>query len=251
MARNRSDKDRRGGIAIQTGALGGLKAVVFDLDGTLCTYLLSVAEVFDAAVRRLGVDPNRFGDLDELAERYAALWTEVQPGFGPTEEIRLHIVEQLLAERGVNDPSLAQPLSDAYGAVRDESGLRSFDGAIELLRDLRPRYTLGLLTNGPSDIQWEKIRSLRIETTFDAIVVAGDVGIYKPDVRVFRILLDRLDVTADAALFVGDNFEMDIVGANTAGMKTAWIRTNGARPTGGVLPDVEVAEATVLREVLL
>lgn len=251
MARNRSDKDRRGGIAIQTGALGGLKAVVFDLDSTLCTYALSVAEVLHAAVRRVGVDPSRFGDFAELAERYADLWTEVQPGFDSAEEIRLHIVEQLLAERGVNDPSLAQPLSDAYGAVRGETGIRPFDGAIELLQDLKLHYTLGLLTNGPSDMQWEKIRSLRIETTFDAIVVAGDVGIYKPDVRVFRILLDRLDVTADSTLFVGDNYEMDIVGADAAGMKTAWIRTNGARPTGDVLPDVEVAEATVLREVLL
>ena len=251
MTLDRSAKDRRGGSAIQTSTPDGLKAVVFDLDATLCAYPLSVMEVFAAALDRTGIDPSILGDLSAVQARYNALWDGTQQRLAATETIRLHIVEQLLAERDLHDPDLAVRLSDAYGVVRRESGVRPFDGVLELLRDLRPRYALGLLTNGPSDMQWPKIESLGIAERFDAIVVAGDVGIYKPDRRVFEIMLDRLHVEPGAAIYTGDNYDVDIVGARAAGMRTAWVRANGTQPTAEVVPDIEVADTAELREVLL
>ncbi len=252
MARDVSDKDSRGGITIQTKPPAHLEAVVFDLDNTLCYYPLSVEKVFSEALRRAGIASEILGDLTDAAARYAQLWGKVQATLESTDRIRLHIIERLLAERGSDDPDCAARLSAAYGSVRDdESGVRPFDGVRELLSDLKGRYGLGLLTNGPSDIQWEKIRSLGFGCVFDAIVVAGDVGIYKPDTRVFEMLLDRLDVHASAALFVGDIYEMDIVGAHRSGMQTAWVRRDGARPTEDIIPDIEIPDATSLREVLL
>jgi len=251
LAPDRSDKDRRGGIVIQTNSPDGLEAVVFDLDSTLCTYPLSVEAVFAEALRRESIDLDILGNLADAAARYAELWGDVQASLESTDRIRLHIVERLLAERGSDDSQLAVRVSDAYGVVRAESGIVPFDGAVELLRDLSERYTLGLLTNGPSDMQWEKIRSLAIADAFDAIVVAGDVRIYKPDARVFELLLDRLGIAPEATLFVGDNYEMDIVGAHRVGMRTAWVRPNGASPTEDVAPDFEVSTASALREVLL
>ena len=246
-----SDKDSRGGITIQTKSLAHLEAVVFDLDNTLCTYTLSVAEVLGEALRRAQMSPDALGDLSAAAAQYWRMWDEVQGAFESTERIRAHILERLLAEGGSDDSTCAVHLSDAYGVVRAESGIRPFDGVERLLNDLKDRYALGLLTNGPSDIQWEKIRHLGFGDVFDAIVVAGDVGIYKPDPRIFEMLLDRLDVRASATLFVGDNHEMDIVGAHRTGMHTAWVRRNGTRPTEDVIPDIEIPDAPSLREVLL
>jgi 2-haloalkanoic acid dehalogenase type II len=252
LTRDGSGKDRRGRIAIQTNPLDGLEAVVFDLDGTLCRYAISVEEVFRAALPRAGIDPDVLGDPAEAAAEYARLWSEVQATLESTERIRLHIIERLLGgERGVDDATRAARLSDAYGAVRDETGIRAFEGAGELLEELKGRYALGLLTNGPSDMQWEKIRSLGFGRAFDAIVVAGDVGIYKPDRRAFEALLARLDVRPSSALFVGDNHELDIVGAHRAGMRTAWVKRDGARPGEDVVPDIEIDGVTALREVLL
>jgi len=249
LTRGDSDKDRGGGTAIQTTPLTGLKAVAFDLDSTLCEYTLSVEEVLRAALLRAGLEADVLGDLSVAAGRYASSWGEVQENLQATERIRLHIFEQLLTNCA-SDADATQ-LSDAYGEVRGETGIRPFDGARELLHDLKEHYPLGLLTNGPSDIQWEKVRSLGFGDLFDAIVVAGDVGIYKPDPRVFEILLDRLGVDASATLFVGDNLELDIVGAHRSGMRTAWIRRNGTRPTESIAPDVELPDVTFLRKVLL
>jgi len=160
-------------------------------------------------------------------------------------------MDRLLLERGTPPWAHGAALADAYGAVREETGVLPFDGAERLLLDLRRRYRLGLLTNGPSDIQWEKIRSLNFADRFDAILVAGDVRIFKPDVRVFRILLDRLDTPAHASLFVGDAYGMDILGAHNAGMRTAWVTQGGTCPVGDVIPDVKIDDIGALREVLL
>jgi len=251
LTRDSSGKDRRGRFAIQTDPLDGLEAVVFDLDGTLCRYTISVEEVFRVALPRAGIDPDVLGDPAEAAAEYAQLWGEVQATLELTDRIRLHIIERLFGERGGVDVTRAARLSDAYGAVRDETGIRAFDGAGELLEDLKGRYALGLLTNGPSDMQWEKIRSLDLGRAFDAIVVAGDIGIYKPDRRAFETLLSRLDVRPSSSLFVGDNHELDIVGAHRAGMRTAWVKRDGACPSEDVAPDIEITGVTALREVLL
>lgn len=251
MAYGVSNKDRRGGIAIQTDLGVGIEAVAFDLDSTLCFYPLSVEEVLRESLRRTGVPPEVVGELASAATRYAQLWSDLQATLEATERIRLHIIEQLLRERGTDDSGCAKRLSDAYGAVRSETGVRPFGGVVPLLRDLKQRYALGLLTNGPSDMQWEKVRSLGLAGLFDAIVVAGDLTIYKPDARAFEALADRLGVRGNAVLFVGDSYELDIVGAHRAGMRTAWIRHEGKAPTGDVLPDFETAGTASLREVLL
>jgi putative hydrolase of the HAD superfamily len=129
--------------------------------------------------------------------------------------------------------------------------IRLFDGVRELLRDLRRSYELGLLTNGQPDMQWPKIRTLGIEGSFDAIVVSGEVGVYKPNRGAFDILLGRLGVEAAHALYVGDSQENDVAGAKAAGMRVAWVRTDGAGEAGGVAPDLVVDGAVELRGMLL
>lgn len=250
MAHDDSDKDSGGEPAIQTTSLADLEAVAFDLDSTLCYYPLSVEEVFREAFARAGMAPDVLGPVSDAAARYATLWGEVQATLESTERIRLHIIERLLADRGSHDPALAARLSEAYGAVRDETGIVPYDDVAALLDDLRTRYRLGLLTNGPSDMQWEKIRSLGFGAAFDAVVVAGDVGIYKPDPRVFAMLVDRLGTRPEATLFVGDSYPLDIVGAHRAGLRTAWVRKDGATPPDEIAADIEIPDASSLRGVL-
>ncbi len=200
---------------------------------------------------RAGLPGDLLGDLAAAAVDYASLWGEIQPRSTSTESVRGQIVGRLLAKRGIDDQPTAQQLSDAYAVIREETGVRAFDGVSELLRDLRQRYALGLLTNGPSDMQWPKLRALGFTRSFDTIVVAGDVGIYKPDRQVFELLIGRLGIPAASTLFVGDSYEMDIVGACGAGMRTAWVQKNGAARPIGVAPDLEIDTAVALRELLL
>jgi len=225
--------------------------VCFDLDWTLSYYPLSTRQVLREALQRTSFPPDLLGDLAAAAERYNELWLTLERSADSTDALRVQIMTTLFRERGIGDATAIREVSEAYGDVRRESGVLPYPGIDALLADLEVNYKLGLLTNGPSDIQWEKIESLGFDQQFDAVIVAGDVGIYKPDARVFEMLLERLGMAAEQSLFVGDSYDTDILGAHQAGMYSAWIKRREDAVTDSVQPTLVKSDTALLREVLL
>jgi len=228
-----------------------LQAVCFDLDWTLSYYPLSTRQVLQEALQRASCSVELPGDLAPVAERYNELWLTLEQSAESTYDLRVQIMTTLFGEHGIDDEASVLEVSQAYGNVRRESGVLPYPGVDDLLADLKSNYKLGLLTNGPSDIQWEKIEALGFDEHFDAIIVAGDVGIYKPDVRVFQLLLTKLGVAANHSLFVGDTYDADILGAQQAGMHTAWINRKEDATADGIQPTLVKSDTARLREVLL
>ena len=222
------------------------------MDWTLSLYPLSTCEVLRQALSRASLPADSLGDLSSAAEQYNRLWLTLERSAESTEALRRQILSTLCAERGTAGEVDADAIARAYGDIRSETGVCLFTGVDRLLADLQSKYKLGLLTNGPSDISWEKIRSLNLDPWFDAILVAGDLGIYKPDIEIFEHLLDALGVPANQALFVGDTYETDIVGAARAGMHTAWInRRDEMIHTDAIVPTVVRFDTAQLRKDLL
>jgi len=92
-------------------------------------------------------------------------------------------------------------------------------GVREMLDRVARRYPLGLITNGTSAMQRAKLASLGVGTLFDPIVVSEEVGLRKPDRRIFERAISGWGVTAASVLFVGDDPIADIEGARGAGMQ--------------------------------
>lgn len=225
--------------------------VAFDLDHTLTYYPLTTAGAIEATFGRLGLSLEPFGPAASVAAQYDASWIALERQARTSDELRLMVWRRLATEKGLAADGLAEKIALEYGRVRRESGVRLFDGVRRLLSDLRNAgYELGLLTNGLSDSQWDKIHSLGIEASFAAIVVAGDIGAYKPDERAFRVLLDRLGADRARALFVGDSYDTDIVGASAVGLASAWIRPHGTPRPGAAVPTYEFPSVLDVREVL-
>jgi len=191
------------------------------------------------------------GDLDLLAHRYNQLWLEYERQAESTAALRLQITTALLDELNVGDQAIAVQLSQTFHDVRQETGILPYPDAEALLTDLKPKYKLGLYTNGPSDIQWEKIDALGFNRFFDVILVAGDIDIYKPDPEGFKLLLTQLDANPKECLFVGDTYDTDVVGAYNAGMPTCWVKRKDCEPIDGIQPTLITRETALLREVLL
>ena len=141
------------------------------------------------------------------------------------------------------DDELCERLAVAYDDVRRETGVTLYPGVKRALRSLGKRFRLGLFTNGSTEMQWPKLRALGIEPCFDAIVVAGDHGLYKPDAAAFRVLATALGCPTERVLFVGNDYETDVRGARNAGMRAAWIRHPGAE--AGVPPCHDLAIASI------
>jgi putative hydrolase of the HAD superfamily len=96
----------------------------------------------------------------------------------------------------------------------------------QLLDELHRSCKLGLLTDGYIDVQRRKVNALGIRHYFDTIIYSDEWGrdAWKPSLRPFRAVLERLSVPPENAVYVADNPLKDFLGANQIGMAT--IRTH-------------------------
>jgi HAD superfamily hydrolase (TIGR01549 family) len=190
-------------------------AALFDLDGTLLDRDASMPLVLAAQHARrpaLAAVP---------ADLYVARFLELdEHGHGGT----LNAYRRLLTECGVDSVS-AQELELDY-AARFRQHCVPFPGVrVTLERLAAAGLRLGIVTNGPGEMQLGSIRALGIERFFDAIVISGVEGVRKPDAEIFRRALHRLGTAPHEAIFVGDHPIVDIAGARAAGMRAVWKRT--------------------------
>jgi len=205
-----------------------LKAIFFDLDDTLLvtdtTYREAVAATCAEADRRCAAV-----DAERLEEVYLQVARELWRSFDLPQmqesavEIRRKVWAEALRRVGVEDGPLTEVLALHYGEER-RAGYRLFPGARETLERLHGRYHLGIITNGVTEVQREKIDRLGIEPYFETILISQEVGVAKPDARLFRMALDRVPCEPWEAAMIGDSAERDIRGAASAGLHTLWVR---------------------------
>ncbi|XP_053614122.1 N-acylneuraminate-9-phosphatase isoform X1 [Plodia interpunctella] len=121
---------------------------------------------------------------------------------------------------------------------------------IHLLETLREDYLLGLITNGPSRAQWQKIDRLGLRKYFDCLLVSGDLPWEKPDQEIFLEACKLLNVEPRSCIMVGDKLETDIKGGKEAEFAgTVWIPLQKDKETSD-LPDFTIDTVTLLPEVL-
>lgn len=189
-----------------------LRAICFDLDGTLIGFRANYQELLARMLERLGV---RERQAEFIAEYDRAIRLEGAMTFR-------RAVEMALGQVGLAIPSdmddFAVEAVSLYAA-----GIELLPGAIELLEFFpQPK---AIITNGPSDMQWAAIRKVGIERYFKAIVVSGDpeVAVRKPNPRIFAIACRRLGVSPAEALMIGDHLEADVQGAIAFGMQGIYL----------------------------
>jgi putative hydrolase of the HAD superfamily len=120
-------------------------------------------------------------------------------------------------------------------------------GTYEMLESLAGRYRLGLVSNFTHAPAVEQILArLGLEQLFDEILISARLGIRKPHPAVFTELTRCLAVAPAEIVFVGDELQADIVGAQKAGMRTVWMtyrqRLERPSPLGQFLGMSEVTE---------
>jgi len=141
------------------------------------------------------------------------IWTGALAGLG-VGAVPAHALAPELAERFRAERIPRQTLFPEAIAV------------LEALQAQSTRYALALLTNGAPDVQRSKLMGAGLAPYFDAITISGELGVGKPDPRIFAHTLVALgsDV-ADAAhaVMVGDSLPRDIAGANRSGLRAIWV----------------------------
>jgi putative hydrolase of the HAD superfamily len=204
--------------------------VFFDLDDTLCAYW----DAAKAGLRRAFEEHGPPGvPVETMVRHWAAAFRHFSPALKESrwydtylkcgEPTRTEQMRLALLEAAINDPERAKLLGDAYAVARDRA-LQLFPDAIEVLEWLQPRFPLGLITNGPADVQRQEIITLGIQKYFDHILIEGEMGEGKPLQSVFRHAERLVRLKPEQILFVGNSYHHDIEPAILAGWFTVWVR---------------------------
>jgi putative hydrolase of the HAD superfamily len=162
---------------------------------------------------------------------------------------RSEVWNQALCEIGVCDPLLADQLSVIYPHERRNRYV-PFPDAKPCLERLAADYRLGVVTNGPCDLQCAKLDASELIGYFGAVLISRQVGILKPDPRIFVLALDQLDIGPKDAVFVGDTPKTDIVGSHAAGMKAVWLNRDSIPRPDGMIPDTTIRSLDELPDTL-
>jgi len=132
-------------------------------------------------------------------------------------------MRRTLALLSIVDDERTNALSRAYMEQRGRH-LRLFSDANGVLQALAPLYPLGLITNGPADLQRQEIATLGINKYFVNVYIEGEMGEGKPKQSVFDRAAGAVGLKPEQILMVGNSFGHDISPALKYGWHAVWIR---------------------------
>jgi putative hydrolase of the HAD superfamily len=218
-----------------------LRGVLFDLDDTLADSSGADRRVWADIVELIegrfpGLDGEALrGRYDEAVERHYRDFLDGRTDFVTFRRRRL---DEALEPWGAADDELF----DAYmrEKARIPDVITPFPDAVATLRALRALgLRVGVLTNGPADVQGRKLEVSGLGPELDAVTISGEIGVAKPDPEAFRIALERLGTRPEETAMVGDSLENDVLGGLQAGLaEVVWMP--GAR-AGDLPPGAHLA----------
>lgn len=240
------------GVAGSASAAGGrrIRALLFDLDDTLMAHTRAVDEAIARAQAAAGgafaaddsaAVQRRWAELEEL--HYTRYLTGELTYLGQ----RVARACDLLAPYGIElSDEEALDWFDAY-LVGYRDAWRLFDDvlpALAGLRAARPELLFGIITNGDLAFQTDKLHRIGLWNELDLtpvradgsvdgsvdgprragrLIASGELGVTKPDPRIFHAAAAALGVESGACAYVGDRVRTDAVGAYAAGMLGIWL----------------------------
>lgn len=201
-----------------------IRAVVFDFGQTL----VDSAEGFRRAEKEAQAKARRALGLTD-GEAFLAVYREIRSRFHAQSDFsRKRILAEVFRHHG-RTPD--QPLLERWEAEYWESVkalTRLFPEAEAVLSALAKRYRLALITNAQGQTEDGRHRLgnyPELVRFFEVMIVAGEGGVpTKPAPEPFTLCLDRLGILPEEAVYVGDDWRIDVLGSRAVGMHPVWLR---------------------------
>jgi putative hydrolase of the HAD superfamily len=223
-------------------------AVFFDVGKTLVFAHPSVSRVVDEILRAAGHDRDlaAIESLMPLIDEYYEDRFREDDTFWTSEEQASAVwvgMYSLLARRlGIEEEaeSLARAVYDEFGKPERWRAYDDVVPAFERLHDSGVK--VGIISNWDSRLA-KVLEGLRLTPLIDTIVCSADVGLHKPDPRIFELACARLGLSPSVCVHVGDHFYSDVLGAKAVGMRPVLID----RGLGGQEGTTRVGSVPVIR----
>ena len=204
------------------------KFVFIDLDDTLWDFHTNAR----LSLQQMYIEHNlkeHFQSFDEFFTIYAKKNIELWEAYGKGEISKDFLMAERfrypLSKMGVDDEQLAAEIGHQYLDILPTQTTLMPD-AIEVLDYLKSKYTLTIISNGFTEVQYKKIKSCGIEHYFAHVVLSEEANALKPDKKIFEYALALNKALPEEAIMIGDSYEADIRGAQNANIDQVYFPLN-------------------------
>lgn len=204
-----------------------MKAIFFDVDDTL----YSQQQAFDGAFAEL-LQGKYDIDRDVLYKRFKHYSDEsyhyYMDGEWTLDQVGVYRLMHSLEDYGLScTQDLALAFQQSY--VYHQNYIHLSDQMEQLLKELKDKVVLGLITNGNGERQRGKVAALGLSRWIseENIYISGDYPFAKPDLRIFQLPQNTLGCQAEEILYVGDSYSHDMEPAKAMGWHTIWMNRRG------------------------
>lgn len=202
-----------------------MKAIIFDLDDTIC----NTSEILDQALRNTFTEnlahfPSKTVEEMMLLNKEAFKETFLNPNI-PVSSSTILIWLRCFELLNITPP--IKVVLRLIEKIRAEvsAEIKLIEGAEAILTLLSQKHIkIGILSNGAYMEQAEKLVILGIDSYIDYLVTPDICLANKPDAKAFTYMLDKLHISPDEALMIGDDIQADIKGAKSVGIKTVYFQ---------------------------
>lgn len=216
-----------------------ITTILFDMDNTLIDRQLAARALMHHIVNTDFATVKSQEEIETIVDRMMVLDDE---GATPKDIL----FSQYIAEFGIKEHTWEHYNHLWWEHLGEYT--TPYPNAIEVLKTLKGKYRLGMITNGNGKTQRVKIAKLGCEPYMEIMLVSGEEGIHKPDARIFQKALDLMGVGAEETVFVGDSLKFDIEGSIAVGMTPIWIHPDPYKTTD--LPVKRIYKIEELLELL-
>ena len=215
-----------------------IKCILFDLDNTLIDRQMAAYLTYQAIIHE------DFPDFSE--EEILKIVSEIMVWDGEG-----HIEKELVFTPYIEKYGIQNKTWKTYHEIWPIELPKytiEFPDSCEVLEYVKQKYRIGLVTNGSVESQSEKINHTDLARHFEMILIPAELGLQKPDERVFLEACRRMDAKPEECIFIGDGLKTDIIGSSSVGMKTIWVHPDVKRTSD--LPWQRIYKIKDLLEIL-
>lgn len=202
-----------------------IKVILFDLDDTLIN---SKKAQFNAICKF----KKQYKEFEQTEENeFAKLWKKItsekyekylknEISF---EEQRIERMKDLFKYYSVYiTEEEAKKRFNKYQKTYEDNWI-AFDDTKKVLEYLYNKYKLAIISNGDGELQRRKIQKTGLNKYFSETVISSEVGVSKPDRRIFELTCKRMNVKPEECIMIGDKFSVDVEGGINAGITSIWV----------------------------
>ena len=198
------------------------KHIFFDLDHTIWDFDKNAAETLTELYAAYKLEELGLTSATAFIETYTAnnhaLWTAYHLGKITKETLRAERFHKTFLQLGLHPDHVPHQFEDDYVAI-SPTKRNLFEGSLEVLDYLSKKYTLHIISNGFKETTLTKMELCALNPYFENVIISEDVGVNKPDPKIFSYALDIAKANIAESIMIGDSLEADIYGAQNFGME--------------------------------